>query len=256
MTIQDATKRFSNRVANYVKYRPDYPTAVLHCLQEGYGLTETAVVVDIGSGTGLLTRLFLENGNRVYGVEPNQEMREAGETYLAAYPRFTSVNGTAENSTLPSHSADFVVAGQAFHWFDPQPTRAEFLRILKPTGVVALIWNERYAAEGTFMAAFEQLLQQYAISYKDIKQTGSYPDIAPFFGGEIQSFTFTNMQRFDLEGLQGRFLSSSYAPLPGHPAHQPMMQVLNDLFFQWQENGRIQFEYQTQVFVGRFGKSA
>src|SRR5689334_15561560 len=132
----DPTLRFSNRVDNYSKYRPTYPSAVLDLLAAECGLTSNALIADIGSGTGLLAELFLTNGNRVVGVEPNREMRAAGERLLANAPGFTSVDGTAEATTLAAGSVDFVTAGQAFHWFDRALARVEFARILKPEGWV------------------------------------------------------------------------------------------------------------------------
>ena len=157
---KDPTKRFSDRVEMYVKYRPHYPTAVLACLQEECGLTETAVIADIGSGTGILTKLFLDNGNRVYGVEPNDEMREAAESYLADYAKFVSVNGRSEATTLPDHSVEFITAGQAFHWFQWQETKAEFKRILKPNGIVALVWNERHYGDGMHLPVSSHQTEQ------------------------------------------------------------------------------------------------
>jgi len=156
---KDPTKRFSDRVEMYVKYRPHYPQAILTCLEKECGLTETAVIADVGSGTGILTKLFLDHGNKVYGVEPNAEMRQAAEAYLADYAHFTSVNGRSEATTLPAHSVDFVTAGQAFHWFQWQETRTEFRRILKPGGIVALVWNERRQQADSFEDAYDAQLQ-------------------------------------------------------------------------------------------------
>src|SRR5215469_5965610 len=131
----DSTKRFSNRVENYTKYRPSYPKEEMLVLLSGEcGLTSASVIADVGSGTGIMTRIFLENGNQVFAVEPNPEMRHAAEQVLAAYPRFVSVPATAEATTLPAETADFVVAAQAFHWFDRERVRREFVRILKPGG--------------------------------------------------------------------------------------------------------------------------
>src|SRR6476469_8499971 len=141
--MQDSTKRFSSRVENYIKYRPSYPPTVIDILTEHCQLTPAAVMADIGSGTGLLTELFLKHGNRVFGVEPNRAMREAGERLLAGYSNFTSVDGVAEATTLPDHSVAFVTAGQAFHWFDVAKTRQEFIRILQPQGWAVLVWNVR-----------------------------------------------------------------------------------------------------------------
>src|SRR6266446_9260655 len=109
------TERFSNRVENYIRYRPGYPKEIIELLKAECGLFPQSVVADAGSGTGLLAKLFLENGNLVFGIEPNREMRAAGERLLQAYPRFTSIAGTAEATTLPGQSVDFVTAGQAFH---------------------------------------------------------------------------------------------------------------------------------------------
>src|SRR3954447_4559397 len=126
----DPTRRFSNRVEDYIKYRPNYPRALVRLLEAECGMTGASVIADVGSGTGILSELFLKNGNRVYGVEPNREMREAGERLLASYTNFVSVDGRAEATTLDDASVDFVTAGQAFHWFDPPRTRREFVRVL------------------------------------------------------------------------------------------------------------------------------
>src|ERR1022692_868424 len=131
MPASNATSRFSDRVENYVRYRPGYPPEVVHALKNECGLASSHAVADIASGTGIWTRMLLENGNPVFGVEPNAEMREAGERLLAALPKFTSVAGTAETTTLADHSVDFVTAAQAAHWFDRAQTRREFVRILQ-----------------------------------------------------------------------------------------------------------------------------
>src|SRR5207248_11421403 len=138
----DPTRRFSSRVADYIKYRPRYPQSVVELLRDECGLRHAAVVADVGSGTGILSELFLRNGNRVYGVEPNQEMREAGGRLLAAYDNFVSVEGRAEATTLDDRSVDFVTSGQALHWFERDAARREFVRILRPGGWVVAVWND------------------------------------------------------------------------------------------------------------------
>jgi ubiquinone/menaquinone biosynthesis C-methylase UbiE len=132
--MPDPTQRFSSRVENYVKYRPGYPPAILDLLRDKCGLTSASTVADIGSGTGILTGLLLKSGARVFGVEPNPDMRAAGERLLAGQANFTSLAGTAEATTLPAQSVGIITAGQAFHWFDREPTRREFQRILQPGG--------------------------------------------------------------------------------------------------------------------------
>lgn len=160
MTFADAKQRFSSRVADYVRYRPGYPSEVLPLLRTECGLKPGHVVADIGSGTGFLSELFLKNGNRVYGIEPNDAMREAGEEYLASYDNFSSIVGSAEATTLESGSVDFVSAGQAFHWFAPSATRTEFRRVLKANGWIVILWNDRQR-DTPFADAYENLLLKY-----------------------------------------------------------------------------------------------
>ncbi|MEM9906031.1 MAG: class I SAM-dependent methyltransferase, partial [Cyanobacteria bacterium P01_D01_bin.44] len=147
MSTHSPTQRFSNRVADYIKCRPDYPPTLLAYLTQHGGLTSKQTVADIGMGTGLLTHHFLDHGNRVYGVEPNAEMRSAAVECLHPYAHFHPLDGQAEATTLPPDSVDWVVAGQAFHWFDRPAARAEFERILKPGGRVALVWNDRLESD-------------------------------------------------------------------------------------------------------------
>ena len=258
MIAIDSKERFSNRVENYVRYRPGYPKLVLETLREECGLAPDSVVADIGSGTGILTRLFLENGNEVYGVEPNARMREAGEEYLKSFPRFRSVNGTAESTTLASRSVDFVVAGQAFHWFNAQKARAEFARILKPDGWVAIIWNNREKDASPFLRDYESLLRTYGTDYEQVAQ--KYPENDPldkFFGvGASRGRSFSNRQQFDFDGLRGRLLSSSYAPAEGHPNHEAMLAELRRIFEQHARDGRVVFEYTTKLYFGHIHPAA
>jgi ubiquinone/menaquinone biosynthesis C-methylase UbiE len=250
---QDPKQRFSSRVENYVKYRPGYPIHMLAFLRETCGLSTDSVVADIGSGTGLLAVRFLELGCRVYGVEPNPEMRLAGEKYLAAFPAFTSIAASAEETTLPAACADFVTAGQAFHWFDPAKSALEFRRILKPGGWAGLVWNERKEDTTPFLRAYEALLQTYSPDYAAVNHSNVENDaqiMAAFFQGPYQEATFDNFQVFDFEGVRGRLLSSSYAPEEDHPNHTPMLKELERIFNLHQANGKVTFEYVTRLHYG------
>ena len=252
MTFADAKERFSSRVADYVRYRPGYPSALIDLLREECGLRPDHVVSDIGSGTGLLSKLFLDNGNHVFGVEPNEDMRRAGEEYLSAYKNFSSINGSAEATTLRAGSVHFVVTGQAFHWFEPVATRAEFARILRPRGFVVVIWNERLLDTTPFLRGYEALLRRFGNDYAQVSE--SYPrlgQIQDFFPHAIAHKSFSNFQEFDFDGLAGRLRSSSYAPKEGHENYPPMMAVLRDLFDANQESGRVRMEYTTQIYLGR-----
>ena len=253
MRAPDPTARFTDRVADYVRTRPGYPPAVLDILRAEAGLTPATVVADVGSGTGLSAEMFLKIGNVVHGVEPNREMRAAAEQLLAAYPHFHSVAGSAEATTLPAASMDLIVAGQAFHWFDPPRARTEFRRILRPAGCVVLIWNTRRTDSSAFLRGYEAMLQRLGTDYREVVHTNvDRNQLAAFFGpGGFQSFRVDNEQLFDLEGLRGRTRSSSFTPPPGHPDFEPMMRELDRLFDAFNEQGRVRFEYDTEVYVGR-----
>jgi SAM-dependent methyltransferase len=252
MLTVDPKQRFSNRVADYVRYRPGYPREVLDLLREECDLKPDSVIADIGSGTGILTQLFLENGNLVLGVEPNVEMRQAGEDFLRAYPRFRSVAASAEFTTLPDASVDLVVAGQAFHWFEPCAARTEFARILRPGGPVVVIWNERMKDTSPFLREYEAFLRTFGTDYDKVSER--YPQVQSmedFFGpGAMTKRSFANAQVFDFDGLRGRLLSSSYSPPKGHAKHEPMLAALLPLFDAHAENGRVRFDYETHVYYG------
>ncbi len=253
MTSLNPTQRFSSRVEDYARYRPSYPPEVLQTLRQDCALTPQAVIADVGSGTGILSELFLRNGNRVFGVEPNPPMRQAGERLLQAYPQFVSVASTAEQTPLPDHSVDFITAGQAFHWFDAAQARQEFVRILVPGGWVVLLWNERQVGTSPFLQAYEQLLQDYSLDYEtsrhrnfDVKTIAAFFEPSPF-----RQSVFANRQVLDYESLEGRLRSSSYTPEAGHPRYQPMLDTLKRIFDAYQVEGRVNMEYDTRMYYGQ-----
>ncbi|MEO7996251.1 MAG: class I SAM-dependent methyltransferase [Gemmatimonadaceae bacterium] len=246
-----STERFTSRVANYVRYRPHYPISIIRCLESECALTPNSIVADVGSGTGILSELFLANGNQVFGVEPNGAMREAAEQLLASQSNFASSDGTAEATGLPNASVDFVIAGQAFHWFDAQGAHKEFARILKPTGSVVLVWNERSASATPFDAAYEKLLETFAVGYAIVNHRSIDADtLREFFTKGLTVRTFDNKQQFDFDGLKGRLLSSSYAPETGHPQHDAMIRELRALFDAYETNGQVTIHYDTNVYFG------
>lgn len=251
-TSPNPTERFSQKVENYLKYRPHYPPQVLELLQREIGLRPEWAIADIGSGTGFSAELFLQNGNRVYGVEPNGPMRAAGENYLAPFPNFTSLAATAEATTLPDGSVDMILAGQAMHWFDLPKARAEFERILRGERWLTLMWNSR-DEEDPFQQDYEQMLLRFGTDYVEIRHTNlEDSNIGAFFGPEgCTKRTFRNSQEVDLQGLTGRVLSSSYLPSPGHPDYEPMVAALGELFLKHQVDGRLAFNYHTDVYFGR-----
>jgi SAM-dependent methyltransferase len=253
MTAKNSTTRFSSRVDDYVKYRPHYPIEILDLLAAKCDMTPESVVADIGSGTGILTKMFLDNGNPVIGVEPNKEMREAGEEYLAEYARFNSIDGTSETTRLPAGAVDIIVAGQAFHWFDQVKSRAEFQRILNENGWVALVWNDRRVDSTPFLRDYEALLQEFGTDYKEInhKNVQDKAVFTAFFGAAPNEAVFDNIQRFDFAGLMGRLNSSSYVPAQDDARYAPLSKRAKEIFDACQVNGKIAFEYDTRVYFGR-----
>jgi SAM-dependent methyltransferase len=269
--MSSTVERFSNRVENYVKYRPTYPPEILEVFRSEMGLTEESIIADIGSGPGILTRLFLENGNVTFGVEPNQAMREAAQTILTDFQNFRSVNGTAESTTLPDASVDIITAAQAFHWFNAEPTKVEFRRIIKPGGRVALIWNMRQLDSTPFLREYEQFILDNAVDYEEVRHervAGPLPDsparsanpsdkakmagdLVKFFDGPFSTASFDNVQVFDFTGLKGRLFSSSYMPAENTQQGERIAKELRELFDKHAEDGKIKVFYDTVVFYSQ-----
>lgn len=251
--FKNSTSRFTRTVENYIKYRPGYPKALFDFLQTQLHLTPESVVADIGSGTGISTEPFLKLGNQVFAVEPNLEMRQAADDLLGHFPNFVSVNGTAEATTLPNYCADIVIAGTAFHWFEPSATRREFLRILKPDGYVLLTWNVRNNKRSNFMPAYEDFLLNHSTDYTLVREV--YHDSTgfdTFFGkNQWQQVAFENTQVFDFEGLIGRYLSCSYAFPENHLQFLDAKAALRIIFDEYQEDGKVALWYDTVLYYGK-----
>ena len=251
--VLSSSDRFLGRVEAYAKYRPSYPSAAIDLLEARCGLKPGADAVDLGSGTGILSALLLQRGARVFAIEPNREMRCFSD--LALSGEFHTESGTAENTHMPDGFFDLLVAGQSFHWFDPQKTRAEALRILKPGAWAALIWNERPKGAVPFLEDYEALLRRYAPEYDTISRMRAQEDgIRQFFGQAPELATFANEQVFDFDGLVGRVMSSSYAPMADRPEHAPLMAGLREVFDRHQQEGKVLFPYRTLVYFGQPGR--
>jgi len=245
------TSRFSNRVENYVKYRPPYPEEIIVFLEKTIGLRKDQRIVDIGSGTGMFSELFLKQGFSVTGIEPNEAMRIAAETKLAVYPGFESRNRQAEQTGLRSATVDLITVAQAFHWMEPEQTKKEFLRILKPGGHILLAWNLRLQ-HTEFLKTYEALKQKYGRDYQEIKEKRNETTIEKFFAPKIMiSRSFENVQLLDFECLKGQLLSSSYIPLPGQPSYENMISELAELFVAYNENGYIRMGYETKIYMNQ-----
>jgi len=259
---KEALHRFSDRVDNYVKYRPHYPTGVFDFLEAEGILAKGYAVADIGSGTGISAEPLLKRGYTVYGIEPNKEMRQAAENILSPFVKgasaladggFYSIDATAENSTLKSNSINAIIVGQAFHWFEKEKCKAEFKRIMKPGGNVVLMWNDRRTDTTDFLKVYEDFLQMFGTDYKEVnhKNTQDYQVFDAFFGETHKEKSFYNYQEVDFTGLKGRVLSSSYMPGEGHTDYEFMMATLKKIFIRYQENGKVRLDYDTKIYYGQ-----
>jgi len=252
MTSGDSTRRFTNRVDEYVRYRPGYPQEALDYLYTVVGFQASSTIADIGAGTGIFSAHLLERGSRVIAVEPNDAMRQAAEIRLGGDPNYSSAPGSAESTGLPDRSVDHITCAQSFHWFDRDKAHVEFRRILRAGGRVVLVWNSRLVQGTPFREEIEELLERYGIDYKQVRHKNIAPEALEAFlnGGDMRITRFPHHQLLDLAGLRGRLLSSSYVPMPGHPNHEPMMQELERIFARHQRDGYVSFDYETEVYDG------
>jgi len=249
--MNDFTQRFSKRVDAYVRYRPGYPDDLVSRLLEKSGLGASAVVADIGSGTGIFTRLLLDQDLRVYAIEPNAPMRAAAEASLGDDPQFISIAAPAEDTGLDNDSVDLVTAAQAFHWFNNDAAKAELRRILKPTGRLALVWNRRKVSQ-PFQQAYDGILREFSPEYGKVNHMNlDESEIAGFFGpAEMEVLHFDNSQRLDFSSLLGRLKSSSYCPAEDSAYYIPLVTELLALFDRHAVEGAIEFEYDTELYLG------
>ena len=244
------TERFTSRVEAYVKYRPTYPKEIIDYLKMESGLKSESIIADIGSGTGILTKLFLDNGNKVYGIEPNKSMRETAENYLKGYKNFISINGKAEATTLEPACVDFIIAGQAFHWFEPFSTKKEFKRVARQHCKAVLIWNDRDTENDPFQIEYEAVLntlpEYVEVTHKNIDEE----KISSFFSpSRFNTAVFCHFQILDFESLMGRLLSSSYCPDEKSEHFERIKNELHVIFMRHQENGFIHFNYKTMLYL-------
>jgi SAM-dependent methyltransferase len=224
---------------------------VIELLERETGLTPQWRIADIGSGTGLSATIFIDNGNEVFAVEPNREMREAAERLLGGEPRFHSVAARAEETTLDDGSIDLAVAAQAFHWFDVDAARTELLRILRPPGWTALLWNTRRIAGDDLHAGLEAVLLEFGTDYSRVRHDRRDPQrLRSFFGGPFTTHVLENAQLLDLDGLRGRVRSSSYVPAEGESGFDEMIRTVDALFAAHQRDGRVRLVYDLEVHIG------
>ena len=244
--------QFTGKASAYTKGRPLYARAALDFLKE-QGIDESARIADIGAGTGIFSKQLAANGATVYAVEPNEDMRHAAEEYLKDMPNARCVDGSAENTTLPDRSVDFISAAQAFHWFDKTAFRKECDRILTPGGKIVLIWNVEVFG-GDFFRDYGEILKR--LLNEDMPQTDDnnpyefFFKMAEAFLNDFKQYEFDNTLYLDEKTFLFKSLSSSAAPKKDDPRYEPFRQELKELFARYQENGVLTYPHKTVLYIG------
>lgn len=247
----DTKDLFTGRTEDYSRYRPGYPEEIIQLLEKHASLTGESVVADIGSGTGILTSLFLRNGNKVFSVEPNSDMMSAAKRVLSEYPGFHPVDGAAENTGITSSSVDLIVAGQSFHWFNREKAAVEFRRILKPGGSIALIWNDRVSKSTGTNADYERICKTFSPKYHGSGSSAvGKTVISDFFNGNYSKFVLNNTQSLDLDGFKGRYFSASYAIGRDNPDYGKLISSLEESFERNRIGNTVHLKYETRIFIG------
>jgi SAM-dependent methyltransferase len=246
------TERFSGRVEAYRRFRSRYPREIIPLLKERCALTRESSVADIGAGTGMLAERFLENGNRVFAVEPNADMRAACEELVERYPRLTCIDGTAEDTRLADRSADFVAVGRALHWFDQDKCRPEFARILREGGWVVLATQGPHTRTEPVIQGFQTILKEHGLDFAQLRQRYDIESAARrfFAGSEFQEAEFTSAEEMTYEELEGFMLSLSVTPQPGHPGFPAMQQALQEYFARHESGGKVQMPMTCKIHFG------
>jgi len=249
--MMDSTKRFSDRVESYKRFRPSYTTEVIDYIFSGFGLLRDSTIADVGSGTGIFTEKLIGRCKRVYAVEPNREMRIAAEEKLSSFESYVSVAGTSEDTSLDDTSVDAITVAQAFHWFNIDKTRTEFRRVLKKDSFVFLIWNNRIS-NTPFLKAYNEILLERIPEYKVVDHKNVTEDIIrDFLVRDYSKVSFPNNQVFDLEGVLGRLNSSSYTPKQESNEYVLIEKDIKNAFQKYSSNGLVSFNYMTEVYSGK-----
>ncbi|MDZ8240879.1 MAG: class I SAM-dependent methyltransferase [Nostoc sp. ChiQUE01a] len=238
--------RFSDRAEDYVKYRPSYPPAAIDIILEGLDKNSQILAADIGAGTGISSRLLAERGANLIAIEPNASMREAAEPH----PLVEFHDGTAEFTKLADKSVDLVTCFQAFHWFNPEPALSEFHRILKPSGRLAVVWNNR-DKEDSLTAEYSRIVREASHNHPaESRMQSVEPLLATPHFLNIREYSFTYRQELDLTGLIGRAKSVSYLPNEVW-ADNKFIDIFQELYQRFHdENGFVYLVYRTSVHLG------
>lgn len=242
---------YSSKAEKYARYRWDYAPEAIATILTTTGLAPDAVIADIGAGTGILTKHFLDYARHVYAVELNPEMRQIAEQTLGTHPAFHNLDASAEATTLSDQSVDLITVAQAIHWFEPTATKREFSRILKPGGWLAILRN--YGVDLELDNALKPAMSKdFGVRFASaVIQPGKDTPVSFYYGGDHvpkQLFPFTNRQTW--EEFLGSNLSASYTPDEDHPQYPRFEQALHDIFTRFSVNGSIATRGVTELYLG------
>lgn len=252
--MKETTEKFTGKAEIYAKYRPSYPSEYIKYLLGSTGVSDQSIIADIGAGTGIFTGKLLDEDMSVLAVEPNEDMRNVGTTYLSKYPKCTVVNGTAENTTIMDKSVDLITVAQAFHWFDKKVFKKECQRILKSDdNKVALVWNFRNT-ESVVVKELDKICRELCPQYTGFN--GGIMNDTEVFNcffrdGSYEYKVFNNDIIDNLDGFIGRALTSSYAPKQGDAYYDEFIKRLNDLFEAYSIDGLITLSIEARSYIGR-----
>ena len=255
------TERFTGRVEEYARFRSGYPAAeVAGFLRGACGLTAAWRVADVAAGTGMLTEVLLGNGNAVVAIEPNAEMRAACAGLRARWPGLEVLEGTAETTGVAAGSVEMVVAGRAFHWFEPVAAAEEFRRVLVPGGWVALVSSGRRRGDSAQELELEELLMEHGTDYayvrdryrREDRMMAFFKDLAGVDGTAPVRAEFAAERRLTWERFAGMVQSMSVAPLREDAARYAGMQAALAAFFaRWSEEGELRMVEVCYLKAGR-----
>jgi len=251
----DSINRFSRRADHYDRYRPGYPAGLAAFIRSQAGLTPASAVADIAAGTGIFTELLAAWGNPIYAIEPNAAMRQLAARRLRGFPNCRLMTGTAESTGLPDRSVDLFTAAQAFHWFDPQAAKTEFIRVGREGAQVAIVWNIR-RTDTPFEAAYESLIRAYGTDYLEVSRNKMDSGLVQaFFAPVLPEYrVFVHTDELSLEQLLGRTASYSYVPEASSTSGQKMVEALKALFGIHQHDGRVRLSYESRLYIGALSR--
>ncbi len=244
--------RFLGRAEDYDRYRPPYPDALFDYLWKHVPLNAADEVADVAAGTGIFTEKLARWGLCMHVVEPNEHMIAMAKNRLADYPNCVFSMGMAEATTLPPQSVRLILAAQSFHWFDPENTKAEFLRIGRNDAYTGIVWNKR-RTDSPFGLGYEEILRTFGSDYLQVSHSIiGKAEIDAFFSPVVPEYlVFPHTDRITFETARGRMASYSFMPEPHSPAFSEVEAALRTLFDANQEEGLVSLSYDTWLYLGQ-----